>query len=41
LLGALLEQALDAGVGVVFTSHLSAPLRAARLDVLDLPAAAS
>jgi heme exporter protein A len=41
LLGALLEQALDAGVGVVFTSHLSAPLRAARLDVLDLPAAAA
>jgi heme exporter protein A len=41
LLGELLEQALDAGVGVVFTSHLSSPLRAARLDILDLATAAS
>lgn len=38
LLCELLEQALDAGVGVIFTSHQPSPLRAARLDVLDLDA---
>ena len=36
LLCQLLEHALDGGVGVVFTSHQHPPLRAGRLDVLDL-----
>lgn len=40
LLRQLLEQALDDGVGVIFTSHQPSPLRAQRLDVLDLGAAA-
>jgi heme exporter protein A len=36
LLSTLLEEGLDAGTGIVFTSHQPAPLLDARLDVLDL-----
>ena len=36
LLSELLEEGLDRGVGIVFTSHQAAPLRAPRVDVLDL-----
>ena len=36
LLRELLEQALDAGVGLIFSSHQRTPLNPARLDRLDL-----
>jgi heme exporter protein A len=40
LLTGLLEEALDEGVGILFTSHQAAPVEAQRLDVLDLETAA-
>jgi heme exporter protein A len=40
LLTALLEQAMDDDLGLVFTSHQSAPVRADRVQVLDLESAA-
>jgi heme exporter protein A len=40
LLTELLEEGLDGGVGILFTSHQAAPVGAARLDVLDLQTAA-
>lgn len=40
LLTRLLEDGLDQGVGIVFTSHQAAPVGSARLDALDLEGAA-